>query len=52
MYSALAPEKAAEIVNSPDFQSFFDRSSRMVERALNQKYDVTINYAEADGEEE
>lgn len=48
----LLPEKAAEILSSPDFQTFFDRSTRLVERALGQKYDVTIDYAATDGDED
>ena len=49
--AALAPEKVAEIIGSTDFQSFFDRSTRLIERALNE-YDVAVDYAATEEEEE
>ncbi len=45
-------EKANDLMNTPDFQSFFDRSTRLIERALNEKYDVTVDYAATEKEEE
>jgi len=43
----LSPEEQKQILESPAFLDFFSRSTRMVERALNQpSYDITINYAE------
>lgn len=50
--SVLPPDKASEVINSQDFQTFFDRSSRLIERALNEKYDVAVDYAATDKEEE
>eukprot|EP00041_Stephanoeca_diplocostata_P031236 m.968728 g.968728 ORF g.968728 m.968728 type:complete len:428 (+) comp23918_c1_seq5:123-1406(+) len=50
----LSDEQKTEILSQPDFQSFFDKSSRMVERCLNFKYDPTVDYAynEKEGEDE
>lgn len=50
--TVLPPEKASEVMNMPDFQSFFDRSSRIIERALNQKYDVAMDYASTDRDDD
>jgi hypothetical protein len=50
--AVMPPEKANDIVNSPEFMSFFDRSTKLIERALNEKYDVAIDYAATDHEEE
>lgn len=44
--------EAAEVIAAPDFVDFFDKSTRLVERALNQPYDVLVDYAaQADQEE-
>ena len=40
----LSDGQVAQILVSADFQSFFDKSSRIVERALNEHYDVAIDY--------
>eukprot|EP00048_Salpingoeca_helianthica_P015098 m.225045 g.225045 ORF g.225045 m.225045 type:complete len:597 (-) comp16604_c0_seq1:186-1976(-) len=45
-------EKANDILNSPEFLQFFDRSTKLVERTLNEKYDVAIDYAATDNEED
>lgn len=48
----LTPEEQKQILESPSFLDFFARSTRMVERALNQPiYDISINYAD-DGEDD
>lgn len=41
-----------EIMQSSDFNDFFSRASLLVERALNEPYDVLIDYAEADAVDE
>lgn len=43
-----SPEEAKEILNSDDFHDFFDKTTRIVERALNQPYDPTVDYAAND----
>ena len=40
----LNENQVQQIMSAPDFQSFFDRSSRIVERALNERYDVAVDY--------
>lgn len=44
----LNEERAAAIMESESFQTFFDRSTRLVERALNQPYDFAVDYAGGD----
>jgi hypothetical protein len=42
----LSDTQVSQILGTSDFQSFFDRSSRIVERALNEHYDVAIDYTQ------
>lgn len=44
MLLELSEPQVAQIINTAEFQSFFDRSSRIVERALNEHYDVAVDY--------
>eukprot|EP01135_Chromosphaera_perkinsii_P004422 Nk52_evm25s280 gene=Nk52_evmTU25s280 len=57
----LPPETAAQppqltelqkdnIMNSDTFGKFFERASRLIERALNEEYDVTIDYEHRDSD--
>mmetsp|Transcript_15359 Transcript_15359/g.30191 ORF Transcript_15359/g.30191 Transcript_15359/m.30191 type:complete len:592 (+) Transcript_15359:33-1808(+) len=47
--SELTPQEQKSVLESQSFQDFFARSTRMMERALNQSsYDITINYADND----
>ncbi len=48
----LSPEEAASVMNTSDFLSFFDRSSKLVERVLNVKYDPLVDYSANDDEGE
>ncbi|KJE89338.1 hypothetical protein CAOG_008445 [Capsaspora owczarzaki ATCC 30864] len=41
----LSEDDRSAIVKSDRFLQFFDRSSRLVERALNDSYDVTVDYS-------
>lgn len=42
----MPPEEQRKVIESPAFQEFFTKSSRIIERALNQSsYDITIDYA-------
>ena len=43
----LSAAAAADVMASGDFQTFFDRSTRIVERALHQ-FDITKDYATND----
>ena len=43
--------QAAQVMGSDGFQEFFDRATRVVERALCEKYDVTVDYSGNDDEE-
>jgi hypothetical protein len=47
----LSEDKAAAVMRSEEFMSFFERSTRLVERALNQPYDFAVDYA-ARGDDE
>jgi hypothetical protein len=46
--SELNENQVSQILGTPDFQSFFDRSSRIVERALNERYDVAVDYTQSE----
>ena len=51
-YAELTDAQVSQIITSTEFTSFFDRSSRIVERALNEHYDVAVDYtlSENDGD--
>ena len=42
---ALAPEELTAVTNSNDFLDFVERSSKVIERALDEEYDVLADYA-------
>lgn len=42
---ALAPEELNAVTSSDDFLDFVDRSSKVIERALDEEYDVLADYA-------
>ena len=42
---ALAPEELSAVTNSNDFLDFVERSSKVIERALDEEYDVLADYA-------
>ncbi|KAK5129390.1 hypothetical protein LTR08_003550 [Meristemomyces frigidus] len=42
---ALAPEELAAVTTSTDFQAFIERSSKVIERALDEEYDLLADYA-------
>ncbi|KAK5174084.1 uncharacterized protein LTR77_001164 [Saxophila tyrrhenica] len=42
---ALAPEELNAVTNSNDFLDFVDRSSKVIERALDEEYDLLADYA-------
>ncbi|KAF2773454.1 WD40 repeat-like protein [Teratosphaeria nubilosa] len=42
---ALAPEELSAVTSSNDFLDFVDRSSKVIERALDEEYDVLADYA-------
>ena len=44
----LTAEQVKEIVETSDFQAFFDKTSRLVERALHQPYDPLVDYGAVD----
>jgi len=41
----LAPEELEAVTSSNDFQDFVERSSKVIERALDEEYDVLADYA-------
>ncbi|KAK9234590.1 WD40-repeat-containing domain protein, partial [Lipomyces kononenkoae] len=41
----LHPEKISELLQSVEFYQFIERSSRIVERALDEDYDILVDYA-------
>lgn len=47
----LSEEEKEEIVVSEDFHKFFDRTSRIIERALDEEIDYFIDYTGASGED-
>lgn len=53
---ALAPEELNAVTSSNDFLDFVERSSKVIERALDEEYDVLADYAlhsrEADDDDE
>ncbi|QIW98175.1 hypothetical protein AMS68_003693 [Peltaster fructicola] len=50
---ALAPEELNAVTSSNDFLDFVERSSKVIERALDEEYDVLADYAlQAGGEED
>ena len=42
---SLAPQELNAVTNSKDFLDFVDRSSKVIERALDEEYDVLADYA-------
>lgn len=42
--------EAEQIVRSPDFQGFFDSSSRIIERALGQEFNLMEEFFAEDDE--
>jgi dynein intermediate chain, cytosolic len=42
---SLAPEELAAVTNSNDFLDFVERSSKVIERALDEEYDLLADYA-------
>ncbi len=48
----LSEEEKQQIMASEDFQKFFDRSTRVIERALSEKIDMFTDYAGGDDEQE
>ena len=42
---SLAPEELSAVTNSNDFLDFVERSSKVIERALDEEYDVLADYA-------
>ena len=42
---SLAEEERQRLMQTADFTTFFGRTSKMVERALNESYDITIDYS-------
>lgn len=48
----MTDEQAAEEISEANFVDFFDKASRLVERALHQPYDVLIDYAAQPDQEE
>lgn len=42
---ALAPEELTAVTSSSDFLDFVERSSKVIERALDEEYDVLADYA-------
>ncbi|EME49369.1 hypothetical protein DOTSEDRAFT_76700 [Dothistroma septosporum NZE10] len=42
---ALAPEELSAVTSSNDFLDFVERSSKVIERALDEEYDVLADYA-------
>jgi dynein intermediate chain len=46
----LTEEERLQIMMSEDFQSFFNRSTRLVERVLTEDVDIFTDYSGADNE--
>ncbi len=44
----MSETQVASVLESSEFQQFFERSSRIVERALYQAYDVAVDYTLSD----
>jgi len=40
----MSSEEAAHVINTGEFQSFFDNATRLVERVLNVRYDPLVDY--------
>ena len=47
----MSAEQQDKIVASDEFMTFFDRASRLVERALSEPSDILFDYAAGSGEE-
>uniref|UniRef100_A0A914XDU8 Cytoplasmic dynein 1 intermediate chain 2 n=1 Tax=Plectus sambesii TaxID=2011161 RepID=A0A914XDU8_9BILA len=41
----LSEEEKAQIIGTRDFQTFFDRASRVIERALTEQVDIFVDYS-------
>lgn len=46
----MTDEERKQIMNTEEFQSFFMRTSRIVERALAEDLDIFTDYSAGDGE--
>ena len=46
----LSEEERLQIMNSEDFQSFFSKSTNVMERALTESVDIYTDYSGGDGE--
>ena len=42
--SELPKAEAEQVIKTPDFQSFFDSSARLVERALGQEFNLRAEF--------
>jgi len=47
VHAALSEEERRSILQSDAFLEFFDKSTKIVERALNEPFDILIDYAAA-----
>eukprot|EP00742_Colponemidia_sp_Colp-10_P005038 GILJ01005383.1.p1 GENE.GILJ01005383.1~~GILJ01005383.1.p1 ORF type:complete len:644 (-),score=93.54 GILJ01005383.1:168-2021(-) len=48
----LSPDERKHILSSTDFADFFQKSTRLVERALGQEFDVLADFTDIEGDEE
>lgn len=46
----LSEEEKLQILNSEDFQTFFSKSARLVERMLTEEVDIYTDYSGGDNE--
>ena len=42
----MAKEEAIQVIRSKGFENFFDKTSRIMERALNTEFDIVGNFFE------
>ena len=47
----LTEEEKQQIINSEDFARFFDRSTRLIERAMSEEVNIFTDYTGGDGED-
>ncbi|ESO94261.1 hypothetical protein LOTGIDRAFT_215757 [Lottia gigantea] len=50
LFRELSEEEKQLIINDPEFNVFFTKTTRIVERALAENYDILVDYSGGDGE--
>jgi hypothetical protein len=51
MRTELPEDERRQILESDEFRGFFEQTSKVIERALAEKYDFTINYTDEEAYE-